>query len=517
MRATALPAPGDLFLGKYRLEQQLGKGGMGIVYAARHELLGQRVAVKFVLPAMASDSTIVERFLNEARAAARIESDHVAQVLDVGLVDDALPYMVLELLDGDDLEVVLEKRGPLPVAEVADHLLQAIEALAHAHVLGIVHRDLKPANLFLARRRDGTARVKVLDFGIAKMMAQSAGASNITKTSAVFGSPLYMSPEQLRDSKNVDHRCDIWALGVIAYELLTGHPPFMGDNPVALFAAIQSSAPPSMRALRADGAVSSELEAVVLRCLRRDECERHASVTELAAALAPFGTAHGRRALENAQRILPLAGAAELQRQVATVALPPSSSPAIASPGRIVTGPHVGGEAASAFANTAVPWTTPTAGGLSTQSTQAPRSRAPFVAGGVFGLLGLVGLLAGGYAMTHRRAGDVGPASSTPPEATATSTSAVIAAPSSSAASAPPSASSAAPAPLASSIAVGSAAAPAIAAAPAARPRALPVPAPSLPLVPPAASTRPSLPARNCDPPYTINAAGHHVLKPECQ
>jgi serine/threonine-protein kinase len=476
-----LPAPGDFFLGKYRLEQQLGKGGMGVVYAARHELLGQRVAVKFVLPAMASDSTIVARFLNEARAAARIESDHVARVFDVGVVDDAMPYMVLELLEGEDLEVVLEKRGPLPVAEVVDYLLQASEALAHAHALGIVHRDLKPSNLFLARRRDGKARIKVLDFGIAKMMSQSgAVASNITKTSAVFGSPLYMSPEQLRDSKNVDHRCDIWALGVIAYELLTCHPPFVGDNPVALFDAIQRSAPPSLLARRADGAVSRELEAVLLRCLRRVESERYASVTELAAALAPFATAQGRQS-------------------TATLVSAASSSASM-----IVTAPQ-----ATAFANTAIPWSSTTVGAR--PPPVSPRSRAPFAAVAAIGVLGLVGLLASGYSIVHRRPSELRAANSAPPDATATF-SAVTAEALKSAA---PIASSTAPAlaPSASSPAVASAGAPAIAVAP--RPR--PTSAASVPVVAPASSARAAPPVPNCDPPYTINAAGHHVLKPECQ
>ncbi|MEO8799942.1 MAG: serine/threonine-protein kinase, partial [Polyangiaceae bacterium] len=227
--------------------------------------------------------------------------DHVARVLDVGTVD-GIPYMVLEYLDGEDLEQLIERRGLLPVAEIIDLLLEAIEGVAHAHALGIVHRDLKPSNLFLAKRQDGTARVKVLDFGISKMA--DAGAQNVTRTNSILGSPLYMSPEQLRSSKDVDQRCDIWAFGVILYQLLTGAPPFMGDNAVALFAAIQESDPPTMLGIRSDAAITAELEATVLKCLKRKPADRFASLAELAVSLAPFATSRGARTVENTARIL---------------------------------------------------------------------------------------------------------------------------------------------------------------------------------------------------------------------
>src|SRR6185436_6098030 len=208
----AMPNPGDVLLGKYKIESVLGEGGMGKVYAAQHMLLGKRVAMKLLLPEVIRHKDSVQRFLNEARAVARIENEHVAQVLDVGQLENGLPFMVLEYLDGIDLACLLETRGPLPIHEVADHLLETIDAVARAHQLGIIHRDLKPANLFLARRTDGTARIKVLDFGISKAIGGVTSGS-LTKTSSMVGSPMYMAPEQLRDSKSVDHRCDIWALG----------------------------------------------------------------------------------------------------------------------------------------------------------------------------------------------------------------------------------------------------------------------------------------------------------------
>ncbi len=298
-----LPKTGDLLLGKYRLEERIGEGGMGVVFAARHELLGQRVAVKVIRPEYAGRVETVSRFINEARAAARIDNDHVARVLDVGRLEDGLPYMVLEFLSGWDLAYALRHRGPLPIPDVADYLLQSIEAIAHAHAAGIVHRDLKPSNLFLARRSDGTARVKVLDFGISKITGTGdEPEASVTRTDTMLGSPAYMSPEQLRDAKRVDARSDIWALGVVAYELLTGHRPFRADNAVALFAAIQESKPASVRAHRRD--VSHALDAIILKCLRSSPAERFASVTELALALSPFGSGAASGAYAASDRIL---------------------------------------------------------------------------------------------------------------------------------------------------------------------------------------------------------------------
>ncbi len=300
-----LPKTGDLLLGKYLLKQRLGEGGMGVVFAARHTLLGQDVAVKLIRPEFLSEQEAVARFILEARASARIENEHVARVLDFGLVDQ-LPYMVLEFLDGMDLANVLAERGPLPVTDAVDYMMQAIDAVAHAHALGIVHRDLKPANLFIARRQSGTACLKVLDFGIAKSLGGGgAGDRGITKPRTLLGSPLYMSPEQLMDSKGVDHRCDIWSLGVVAYELLTGRPPFNGDNVVALFAEIASAEPLSIHEHRSE--VAKDLDATILKALGRKPGERFESVTEFGLGLFPYASLVGRHAFESARSVLPLA------------------------------------------------------------------------------------------------------------------------------------------------------------------------------------------------------------------
>jgi serine/threonine protein kinase len=281
---------GTVVAGKYRLERLIGKGAMGAVYEARHELLERRVALKFISEEHATTPDCARRFLNEARAAAGIESDHVAHILDAGQLDGGAPFMVLEMLDGDDLAQVLEHataRGrPLAVERVVGWVLEALEGLAEAHALGIVHRDLKPANLFLAKRRDGTSILKVLDFGISKATRVSTPSTTLTASSSLLGSPVYMPPEQLRDARSVDARADIWSLGVVLYELLTGELPFYADNVAELFVAILEGAVTPIRARRAD--VSPELEQIVMRCLSRDVEGRYRDVAELAEALGPL-------------------------------------------------------------------------------------------------------------------------------------------------------------------------------------------------------------------------------------
>ncbi len=286
---STLPSPGDVLAGKYQIERLIGRGGMGAVFAAQHMLLNQRVAVKLLVGELVSSEEATNRFMNEARAAAKIQGDHVARVLDIGQLPDGTPYMVLEYLDGTDLAGLLQQRGVLGVSEVADYALQALDALAQAHAAGIVHRDLKPANLFLARRHDGTSVVKVLDFGISKNLHPLGGTpQGMTQTRALLGSPEYMSPEQLRTPRGVDTRTDIWSLGVILYELLTGKMPFTGESLGELFMQIMESTPPPLRAHRAD--VPAALEAVVLRCMTRDPNARFANVKELADVLTVFAS-----------------------------------------------------------------------------------------------------------------------------------------------------------------------------------------------------------------------------------
>jgi serine/threonine-protein kinase len=281
----ALPEPGDLVADKYRIIRAIGRGGMGVVLAARHELLHQDVAIKVLLPEVAEHPEAVNRFLNEARASARIRSEHVASVMDVGLLDSGMAYMVMELLQGNDLEAVLLEGGLFSVEEVAARMLETLEGVAHAHALGIVHRDLKPSNLFLADRADGPASIKVLDFGISKA-PRPEDDGTATSTHAMLGSPLFMSPEQVRSAKTVDARSDLWSLGVIMYQLLTGKAPFMGNNLGEVLAAILTD--PYVRVAELRPEVPGDFAKIVDRCLERDRDLRYANAAELAIALEPF-------------------------------------------------------------------------------------------------------------------------------------------------------------------------------------------------------------------------------------
>ena len=213
-----LPRVGEILRGKYELLRTLGEGGMAVVFEARQKDSGQRVAVKVLAPELARDPELVARFDREARAVGRMRTRHVAHVIEVAETDHGVPFMVMDFLDGRDLSSELEARKALPVAEAVDYILQTAAAMEEAHRAGIVHRGLKPANLFLTN--EGSLRcVRVLDFGISKLIGE---ASKLTGAGAVMGTVIYMSPEQVRSSSDVDHRADIWSLGVILYELLAG-------------------------------------------------------------------------------------------------------------------------------------------------------------------------------------------------------------------------------------------------------------------------------------------------------
>ncbi len=284
------PRTGEIVGGRYRVLRIIGQGGMGAVVAAEHVQLGEPVAIKFLHPKLARDTASVERFFREAKATMRIKSEHVVRVIDVGMSESGIPYIVMELLEGADLGRVLEA-GPLAVAHAVDFVLQASEALAEAHAAGIVHRDLKPSNLWLARRADGSPLVKVLDFGISKLAAHAPGDPRLTETQSVFGSPTYMSPEQIRSSKKVDHRTDVWALGIVLHELLTGKLPFDGDTVSGVLASIAADPPVPLRQMRPEAPPG--LEQAILRCLEKDLGRRCQSLAELSSLLAPFASPTG--------------------------------------------------------------------------------------------------------------------------------------------------------------------------------------------------------------------------------
>jgi eukaryotic-like serine/threonine-protein kinase len=275
MNEAAPVLPGETLAGKYRVERVLGEGGMGIVVAARHLTLDERVAIKFLLGGPSEDA--VERFTREARAAVKVKGEHVCRVFDFGRLETGEPYIVMEYMEGTDLARKIAHDGRQPASLVACWMIETCDAIAEAHALGIVHRDLKPANVFLANRPDGSSRAKVLDFGISKLPAQQ-----MTKTKAMMGSPAYMSPEQLESAREVDARADVWSLGTMLYELLTGKPPFVAGTLIELAVQIRERDPAPMED------VPEELAKVVTKCLQKKAADRYPSAAELALALAPF-------------------------------------------------------------------------------------------------------------------------------------------------------------------------------------------------------------------------------------
>jgi serine/threonine protein kinase len=295
-------AEGDVVANKYQVDRVLGSGGVGFVLAARHVELGGYFALKFLKRRFLDDQAIVERFTREAKAACRIQSEYTARVYDVGAHDGA-PFIVMEHLVGRDLAAVLAERGALAVDEAIEHALQACAGLAVAHANGIVHRDIKPENLFLVDQ-DGLPTIKLLDFGISKFALPEQSrpgewppeGEEITGT-LICGTPLYMSPEQIRSTATVDSRSDVWSLGMVLYELLASVPAFQGEGVIDICEAILKKEPPRLCDVRPE--VPTRLADVVSRCLEKDPANRFANVAELAIALLPFAPP---RALAIAER-----------------------------------------------------------------------------------------------------------------------------------------------------------------------------------------------------------------------
>jgi serine/threonine-protein kinase len=358
--------PGQVLAGKFRVERVLGQGGMGVVLLAEHIQLGQRVALKLLLPELLQRSDVVARFQREARATARLRNDHVTRILDVGTLDTGEPYIVMEYMEGCDLAALLVERGVPRPEDAVFYVLQACKALAEAHGAGIIHRDLKPQNLFLTRTLQGTPHIKVLDFGVSRFTDGSTGDGHLTRTSSVVGSPLYMAPEQMRAARNANERSDIWSLGIILYELLTGVAPFDGDSMTDLFANILGTTPPAPHTLRPE--ISPMVSAIVMRCLSVNPAQRPSNVTELSHELAPFGT-FAAQAISD--RILAATGA---------------NRPSVARP--------------SATAVSGTTDTTLRAGTVRSVATEVPSGRRLFMWGGVglafFVSLGLIGIFVPG-------------------------------------------------------------------------------------------------------------------------
>jgi serine/threonine-protein kinase len=281
--ATSALQAGQIIAERYLVGDVLGGGGMGVVRAGTHVLLGTPVAIKVIHSELKGDTEVVHRFINEARAAAALKGEHIARVFDVGALESGEPYLVMEQLEGVTLDQYLAGRGPLTRAEAVSIVLQVCEGLAEAHAAGLVHRDIKPGNLFLARRPDEQFSLKILDFGIAKRI--DTVSPSLTDPGKSLGSPWYMSPEQMLTPSNVDAHADIWSLGVLLFELLTARLPFEGESVPQVCANVLAAPAPPPSVHRPE--IDPELDAIVLRCLEKDPTRRFGSVSELARALLP--------------------------------------------------------------------------------------------------------------------------------------------------------------------------------------------------------------------------------------
>lgn len=283
------PKVGQLLLGRYRIIKRLGEGGMGAVYEGKHELIGKRLAIKCLHPQFMSNEEVVERFHREAHAATAVGNEHIIEVTDVGSFDDGSPFMVMEYLEGHEFGALLDTEGPMPISRLVHIVGQVCGALAAAHARGIVHRDMKPENVYLIRRGNDDDFVKVLDFGISKIKESSESlgeGSSLTKTGMALGTPYYMPPEQAQGLRDIDHRADIYAVGVILYQGLSGRLPFDAESYPALMVKIMTELPRPLAELRED--IPDALQQIVYKAMEKDRDIRFQTIEELAMALQPF-------------------------------------------------------------------------------------------------------------------------------------------------------------------------------------------------------------------------------------
>ncbi len=461
-------SPGEVLGGKYRVDRVLGVGGMGVVVAAHHIQLDERVALKFLLPEALRNPAALARFEREARAAVKIKSEHVARVTDVGRLESGAPYMVMEYLDGIDLADWLAQRGPLPLEQAVDFILQACEAIAEAHALGIVHRDLKPANLFCVRRADGQLSIKVLDFGISKVTTPGNSGHEMTRTSAMLGSPLYMSPEQMQSSKGVDVRTDIWSLAVIFYELVAGRVPFNAESVTELAVKIVTEPAPPLRAFRSD--MPPALERVLATCMEKEREKRYQTVGELAVALRDFGSPRARTSVDRVLGTLGQAGVDGLHQEASAPDWRPHLSSTEATWGQTAPDLNARGRTAAIIAT----------------------------------VVGLAVVTGGGVLLFRESSSATTPAA----QVSVTPSSASSAAPAPPATTSDPPIASLSPLPSATPIVVAN---------PAARPNAPPIKPANTAAPSVTASPSPAPPAKpSCDPPYYFDATGTRLFKKEC-
>jgi serine/threonine-protein kinase len=423
--AAPVVRPGDVLGGKFRVERIVGEGGMGVVVEATHLQLDERVAIKFLRRDAMALPDVVARFDREGRAAVKLKSEHVCRMIDVGTTADGIPFLVMEYLEGKDLAQLLSERGPLEIMDAVEYLIQSCEGVGEAHAKGIVHRDLKPENLFVVDRQ-GWKSIKVLDFGISKAALTgrtSAVDMSQNQTSVIMGSPYYMSPEQLRSTKSVDHRADVWSLGVVLFELLTGTTPF--DETLEfteLVAEILESPHRRLRQFRADA--PAELEAVIDKALAKDRAQRFQNTAELAIALLPFAPSRARVTAERTTSISRAAGLLVDPNVRLPPSIPPPGDPGHASAPSQPSAPRAltPSDVRAMQPAPAIPSAAPSGPSLAPASGAEGRRKKPSLAVLVLGAVVLLGLGGGLAALVIRsltQGSTTAPTASNPATATA--------------------------------------------------------------------------------------------------